>query len=87
MIHLHGFEPDRDIPIQLIGICPGEKLYEELITEGEGVRDTEHEDIMVLETGDCLSLDRLNEHIKTLVRFAEQKTLLYPFPPKALLGK
>jgi len=27
---------------------PGEKLFEELITEGEGIQETEHEEIMVL---------------------------------------
>jgi len=71
LITLSGFKPDEDIEVKYVGLRPGEKLYEELITEGEGVRETRHEDIMVLETGDCLSLNRINEHIKTLVRLAE----------------
>ena len=48
LIRLSGYEPDVDIPIEYIGLRPGEKLYEELITEGEGIVPTSHEKIMVL---------------------------------------
>jgi FlaA1/EpsC-like NDP-sugar epimerase len=48
LIRLSGKEPGRDIAIVFSGLRPGEKLYEELITEGEGIISTEHEDIMVL---------------------------------------
>jgi FlaA1/EpsC-like NDP-sugar epimerase len=48
LIRLSGYEPDVDIPIQIIGLRPGEKLFEELITEGEGIAPTRHEKIVVL---------------------------------------
>jgi len=48
LIRLSGFEPDTEIEIKEIGLRPGEKLVEELITEGEGIQETEHEEIMVL---------------------------------------
>jgi FlaA1/EpsC-like NDP-sugar epimerase len=48
LIRLSGKEPERDIEIVFTGLRPGEKLYEELITEDEGVVETEHEKIMVL---------------------------------------
>jgi len=48
LIRLHGLEPDRDVPIRFIGLRPGEKLYEELITEGEGIAATTHEKIRVI---------------------------------------
>ena len=48
LILLSGKEPGRDITILFTGTRPGEKLYEELITEGEGIVSTDHERIMVL---------------------------------------
>lgn len=48
MIRLQGFEPELDIPIHIIGLHPGEKLCEELITEGEGIMTTTHDKIQVL---------------------------------------
>lgn len=48
LIKLMGREPETDIKIAYTGLRPGEKLYEELITEGEGVVVTRHEKIMVL---------------------------------------
>ncbi|MHB8836125.1 MAG: polysaccharide biosynthesis protein [Candidatus Methylomirabilia bacterium] len=53
MIRLSGLEPDVDIEIKYIGLRPGEKLYEELITGGEGVVPTPHEKIMVLRATSC----------------------------------
>jgi FlaA1/EpsC-like NDP-sugar epimerase len=48
LIRLSGKEPDRDIEIVFIGLREGEKLYEELITVGEGITKTDHKKIMVL---------------------------------------
>ncbi|MBW1940999.1 MAG: polysaccharide biosynthesis protein, partial [Deltaproteobacteria bacterium] len=53
LIRLSGFEPDVDIKIEYIGLRPGEKLYEELITEGEGIVPTRHEKILVLRGAKC----------------------------------
>lgn len=49
LIKLAGREPDTEIKIKFIGLREGEKLYEELITEGEGIVETNHEKIMVLQ--------------------------------------
>jgi len=50
-VRLCGKEPDTEIEIKYVGLRPGEKLHEELITEGEDVLRTEHEKIMVLGCG------------------------------------
>jgi len=47
LIRLSGFEPDVDIKIEFTGIRPGEKLFEELLTEAEGVTATKHKRIYV----------------------------------------
>jgi FlaA1/EpsC-like NDP-sugar epimerase len=53
LIRLSGKEPGRDIEVVYTGLRPGEKLYEELITEGEGIVSTDHEGIMVLRPNGC----------------------------------
>ncbi|MDH4164141.1 MAG: polysaccharide biosynthesis protein [Nitrospirota bacterium] len=47
MISLSGLEPDKDIKIVFTGLRPGEKLYEELLTQGEEIKSTLHEKIKV----------------------------------------
>lgn len=48
LIRLSGKEPDRDIEVVFTGLREGEKLFEELITSGEGIVESGHDKIMVL---------------------------------------
>ncbi len=66
MIKLAGKEPDVDIEIHYTGLREGEKLYEELITVGEGIVDTHHEKIMVLRGENGLSCRHLHNSLEKL---------------------
>lgn len=50
LILLSGKDP-AEVKITFTGLRPGEKLYEELITDGEDVLETGHEKITVLRAG------------------------------------
>ena len=47
MIRLSGLEVGKDIDIQVTGLRPGEKLYEELLLSEEGIKQTQHGKIFV----------------------------------------
>jgi FlaA1/EpsC-like NDP-sugar epimerase len=49
MIRLAGLDPDEDIEIRFVGLRPGEKMYEELITGGENVIPTNHKKIKIFQ--------------------------------------
>lgn len=47
LIRLSGYEPDRDIEIEYTGLRPGEKLFEELLMEEEGLSSTSNKLIFI----------------------------------------
>ncbi len=67
LIRLSGYKVDEDIEIKYTGLRPGEKLYEELLMDEEGMQDTDNKLIHIgkpIEMDDELflrQLDRLNE--------------------------
>ncbi len=64
MIRLTGLEPEVDIPIVYVGLRPGEKLYEELLMQDEGLDKTPNELIFIGHFNDFNEeqlMDALNE--------------------------
>ncbi|NOU95104.1 NAD-dependent epimerase/dehydratase family protein [Paenibacillus sp. LMG 31456] len=47
LIRFSGFEPYEDIDIEFSGIRPGEKMFEELLTNEEGLSSTKHDRIFI----------------------------------------
>ncbi|NLA71475.1 MAG: polysaccharide biosynthesis protein, partial [Clostridiaceae bacterium] len=66
MIRISGLVPGVDIPIEYIGLRPGEKMIEELFLSQETTERTEHKKIFTLSQID--NLDFLRNEIETLVR-------------------
>jgi FlaA1/EpsC-like NDP-sugar epimerase len=68
MIRLAGFVPDKEIKIKIIGLRPGEKLYEELLNNSSKTLPTHNEKIMIglehAENFDNLEMD-INELLHT----------------------
>ncbi len=67
LIKLLGYEPNVDIPIQITGLRPGEKLYEELLMEEEGLQATKHNKIFISQPGH-LEMKQLEKKLKMLAK-------------------
>ena len=67
LIKLSGLVPDKDIKIEITGLRPGEKLYEELLMNEEGLTKTAHNKIFVARPGD-FNLNEVKENIKELIK-------------------
>lgn len=66
LIKLSGYEPHTEIEIQVTGLRPGEKLYEELLMDEEGLTKTDHKKIFIGKPGDfelCTVKKQINELI------------------------
>lgn len=50
MITLSGLRYPKDIDIKITGLRPGEKIYEELLADGENTTNTYHDKIMIAKT-------------------------------------
>ena len=69
LIRLSGLVPGRDIQIEFTGLRPGEKLYEELLMEEEGLINTQHNKIFIGQPipGDIEELEANLEKLRTAV--------------------
>lgn len=68
MIRLSGLECGKDIEIRFTGLRPGEKLFEELMTEGENILPTYHEKVKIFR-GDCPERYFIEDWFSELQRF------------------
>lgn len=71
IIKLAGKEPDVDIKIVYSGLRPGEKLYEELLSNMENVMPTYHDKIMIAKVAEY-NFDVVKEKVEKLIASARQ---------------
>lgn len=87
MIELSGFIPDKEISIVYTGLRPGEKLYEELLSNKENTLPTSHEKIRIAKVREydydeiVPSIDQLTE-LSVLVRIPEMVQLMKKIVPE-----
>lgn len=74
MIRLYGLIPNIDINITYTGLRPGEKLYEELLNDGENVQPTYHEKIMIgkVRPVEFESVKLIFKEFQDMINFSDQ---------------
>lgn len=70
MIKLAGYTPYKDIDIQVVGLRPGEKLFEELLNNHAKTLPTYHQKIMIA-TEEETEISNLTQHISELIQLAK----------------
>ena len=73
MIRLAGYTPDKEIKIKIVGLRPGEKLYEELLNNSAKNLPTHHEKIMIAEEV-CKEYKLLSDEVEDLIILSHLKT-------------
>ena len=66
LIRLKGYKPEEDIKIEVVGLRPGEKLYEELLMAEEGLQETDNKKIHIgkpIDLSEGEFLDKLSKLI------------------------
>ena len=74
MIKLSGYEVNKDIQVEITGLRPGEKLFEELIIKGEKYDKTTNEKIMILKNNSKVTFENLNTLIEDIIERANNCT-------------
>ena len=71
LIRMYGKEPYRDVEIRFTGLRPGEKLFEELLMNEEGLKSTENKKIFI---GNQIHIDaeKLTSQLNELHEIAER---------------
>lgn len=79
MIRLSGLEPYKDIGIEITGLRPGEKLYEELLNDVATTLPTHHPKIMIskIPAGEFLDIKtKIKTIIKTATKHEDRKVVM-----------
>jgi len=78
LITLSGLIPQEDIEIKFIGLRPGEKLFEELLTEKENLKVTKYEKIMIA-SPDKIKIEELKQSLAALEKTSQKEDIIKIF--------
>lgn len=70
LIHLSGYEANKDIEIVFTGLRPGEKLFEELFITGEEYELTEHKKLLLVKNASRIIPNNLDISVEALLKAA-----------------
>lgn len=78
MIKLSGYIPEKEIKIEITGLRPGEKLYEELLSLNEKTLPTHHPKIMIARNGipeNQMLESQINDLLSSLYDLSDEELL------------
>src|SRR5579884_292064 len=78
VIRLSGFEPYRDIQIIETAVRPGEKLFEEILTKGEGFSSTSHQRLFIAKQDrvDYARIGAAMERLQRAIRMSDWRVAI-----------
>ncbi len=77
MVRLYGLIPNIDIDIVYSGLRPGEKLYEELLNDGENTCNTYHDKIMIAKVRDVEFVEVSKHFIELITLISSEENYMY----------
>ncbi|MCX5816431.1 MAG: nucleoside-diphosphate sugar epimerase/dehydratase [Proteobacteria bacterium] len=87
LIRIHGLEPNKDIDITFIGLRPGEKLFEEILTAEEGTMASKHEKVFIAKNSEKYSIEKIEGILKEFRELISESSIGNDGKVKELLKK
>lgn len=87
LIRIHGLEPYKDVDMKFVGLRPGEKLFEEILTAEEGTVASRHEKVFIAKNSATYEKEDIDGILKEFERALKQSTTTETKDIRELLKK
>lgn len=85
MIRLSGLEPEKDIAVEIVGLRPGEKLFEELSLSEETVSKTASNKIFLFKSGNEMTQQQIMQNIEQICEYTTNKEFIKAYEQMKIL--